>query len=284
MITREISRLFASVVFLLMCISPHASGRDFDTICITENVLISAYKAGIYNPNAKVDWDKYSSDILSKDSFKTKDGETIHGLVWKAKNPIGYLLIAQGTSMLAAEIYDKFKQFSDFGLDVYIYDYRGYGKDSHVKTTLEGIISDYSVRLTELNKIEKYKEHYIYGISLGGVIFSNAIKKMHKEIDGAVFDSVPHAVPWYAFCPSKVDPINLLPETCKTLLIIGAEKDKVIGKRAAKLAKKAKAQCGAQTKIEEYFGHIFMDARSNTTERMNAALRHLQILVQNSAR
>lgn len=258
----------------------HAEQSGFKTICLTERALIAAYKAAIYNPQAKTDWEKYLHDGLEKDSFQTKDGKTIRGLVWRASQPTGYLLIAQGTSMLAAEIYERFKTFRDLGLDIYLYDYRGYGESIDIETTLEGIISDYAVRINELNAIPAYKEHFIFGISLGGVIFSNAIKDLHGEIDGVVFDSVPHAVPWYAFCPSEVDPIERLPDSCRNWLIIGANKDKVIGRRAARLAEGATEHCGAQSKIENHFGHIFMDSRSNTSERMAAAKRHFALLIK----
>jgi alpha/beta superfamily hydrolase len=256
-----------------------ASEYGFNTLCFTESALIDAYKAAIYDPQAKTDWDKYIDDGLEKDSFQTMDGKTIHGLVWKSAEPNGYLLIAQGTSMLAAEIYEQFREFRDIGLDVYLYDYRGYGESGDIDTTLEGIVSDYSIRVSELNKLPAYKKHFIFGISLGGVIFSNAIKEMHGYIHGAVFDSVPHAVPWYAFCPSEVDPVKLLPDSCGNWLFVGAEKDKVIGRRAAKFARRATEYCGAQTKIEKHFGHIFMDDRNNTKERMAAAKRHFELLV-----
>ncbi len=292
--------LFPSAVFsfMCMCVPSHASGHThgaqysgtvppraseakFGTTCWSESSHVSSFKNAIANPDAKVDWNKYSSDILSKDSFTTEDGKTIHGLVWRAKEPMGYLLVAQGTSMLAAEIFGSFKRFSDLGLDVYIYDFRGYGENSNIKTTFEGIISDYSVRLSELNKIEKYKQHYIYGISFGGVLFSNAIDGLHDDIDGVVFDSVPDKITFLAFCPWKMDPTKLLPKTCKNWLIVGAERDGVVGKGASKLAKKAKVRCGAQTKIEERYGHVFMD--NHSTERLNAAKSHFGTLVRNNA-
>ena len=280
-IRKNTLKWMAIILFGFAYSSSHAEEAGFKTMCFAESALIDAYKAAINNPQAKTDWDKYLDDGLEKDSFQTKDGKTIHGLVWKAAHPNGYLLIAQGTSMLAAEIYERFREFRDLGLDVYLYDYRGYGESSDIETTLEGIISDYSIRVSELNKIPAYKEHYIFGISLGGVIFSNAIKELHGEINGVVFDSVPHAVPWYAFCPSEVDPIELLPDSCGKWLIIGAAKDKVIGRRASKLATAAIEHCGAQSKIEKHYRHIFMDSRKNTRERMSATKRHFELLVEN---
>jgi alpha/beta superfamily hydrolase len=268
--SRKIPQKWIAVVLLGSAFSTsEAEKSSFDTTCLTESTLIHAYKDAIYNPKAETDWDKYLDDGLEKDSFRTQDGMTIRGLIWRAEQPKGYLLIAQ-----------RFKDFRDIGLDVYLYDYRGYGESSDIETTLEGMISDYSIRVTELNELPAYKLHFIFGISLGGVIFSNAMKGLHDKIDGVVFDSVPHAVPWYAFCPSAVDPIGLLPESCNNWLIIGAEKDEVIGRRASKLSNAASKYCGAKTKIEKHFGHIFMDSHKNTAERMSAAKRHFKQLLE----
>ena len=266
-----------------------AAGEDgFRTTCLTESLLIRAYKAAIYDPHAKTDWERYAGDGLKQDSFRAEDGAVIRGLVWKAARPTpptslrGYLLVAQGTSMLAAEIYELFREFRDLGLDVYLYDYRGYGESGDAETTLAGIISDYAVRIRALNAIPEYKARYLFGISLGGIVFANAIGRagggLHREINGVVFDSVPHATPWYMFCPSRIDPVKLLPDSCRDWLVIGGDKDAVIGDRAAKLAKAA-ARCGAQSKIEKHFGHIFMDGHKNTTERMSAAKRHFERLL-----
>jgi hypothetical protein len=276
---KSAQRWITIFAFISVFSSSHAQEREFETICWTEGALIEAYKDAIYNPQAKADMEKYI-DSLEMDSFQTKDGHTIRGLVWRASLPKGYLLIAQGTSMLAAEIYEQFKEFSDIGLDVYLYDYRGFGESNDIETTLEGMISDYSLRIRELNEVPIYKVHYILGISIGGVVFSNSIRDVHEEIDGVVFDSVPHKVPWYAFCPSKIDPIRLLPDSCENWLIIGAKKDSVIGRRASKLGRGATNSCGAQSKIEEHFGHVFMDTRENTIERITAAKHHFELLIE----
>ena len=280
MINRKTSlqRIATLLVGFASSASP-AGENGFQTTCLTESALIRAYKAAIYDPHAKTDWERYAGDGLTKDSFQAQDGSVIRGLVWKAARPKGYLLAAQGTSMLAAEIYELFREFRDIGLDVYLYDYRGYGESGDAETTLAGIISDYAVRIRALNAIPEYQARYLFGISLGGIVFANAIRGLHREINGVVFDSVPHATPWYMFCPSRIDPVKLLPDSCRDWLIIGGAKDSVIGSRAGKLAKAA-ARCGAQSKIEKHFGHIFMDGRKNTAERMSAAKRHFERLLQ----
>jgi alpha/beta superfamily hydrolase len=271
--------IFALFVVLMIPFISFAENKEFDKVCLFERTLIKLYKAAITNPNATIAWDKYSKNGLEKDSFKTIDWKTIHGIVWRAQKPKGYIIIGQGTSMLVAEIYEKFRIFQNMALDVYLYDFRGYGRSSNIETTLAGIISDYRLRLTELNKLKKYKYHIVYGFSLGGIIFANATKDMYKDLHGFLFDSVPGYVPWYAFCPPEIDPVFLLPDSCANWLIIGAEKDRVIDERAYVFAKKASELCGAKTIIEKHFGHIFMDNNKNTEERIGAAMQFIKSII-----
>lgn len=60
-------------------------------------------------------------------SFTTLDGRELGGYKLRAANPRGYLLVAQGNAMLADQIMGVLEFFRNSGLDVYAYDYRGYG-------------------------------------------------------------------------------------------------------------------------------------------------------------
>ena len=269
------------MMWLVFASTAWAGDEDFEKICLAEPALISLYKAAIRHPDAKTSWNTYADQGLAPDSFHTVDKKVIKGLVWRAKNPNGYLLVVQGTSIVVAEIYEEFRSFRDeLNLDVYMYDFRGYGESRDAKTTLAGLISDYTARLEQLNDDVKYERHYVFGISAGGIILSNAMREMSRDIHGVVFDSVPHVVPWYAFCSSDIDPQSLLPSSCDTWLIIGGEHDPVVSSRVAKLASFAKDHCGATTKIEKRFGHVFMDRYTN--ERLRAARDFLRTLLKSS--
>ena len=74
-------------------------------------------------------------------SFTTRDGRSLGGYKLRAVAPWGYLLVAQGNAMLADQIIGELQFFRDFGLDIYIYDYRGYGL-SEGKSRLKALISD----------------------------------------------------------------------------------------------------------------------------------------------
>lgn len=268
--------MFIGIVCLGM---PNAASAEpqFQYSCLFEETLAELYKKAIFDANATVNWRAHEQNGLSKDSFTTEDGGMIHGLVWRAPNPQGYVIVVQGTSMLAAELYNDLPDFRSIGLDVYLYDYRGYGASNKLTTTLEGMISDYRKRISELNELPGYSFHFGYGISMGGIVILNAVLDLAEPLHGLVFDSVPHAIPWYAFCPNRLNPVRILPEKCTIWLIIAAERDRVIGRRAAKFAKRATASCGAEQQIKRKYGHVYMDR--NFDERANAAVQHFASLM-----
>lgn len=291
------------VTFLLglVCSFSHAEEGGFSHTCFMEASTVAGFKSAIRNPYAEARWEDYSEAVLEKKEFKAKDGATIRGLVWKAAAPArGYLLAAQGNAMVVGEIYDEFKRFREIGLDVYLYDYRGYVPSDNTKTTLKGIVSDYATLIGLLNAEYEGRRRYVYGISFGGLVLLNALKQLDesggkksrrisgeaaKKIDGAVFDSVPSDVGlWLSFlCPSEINPVALLPasseheSSCSHWLIVGGKRDWVIGNRAVKLADAAK-KCGAKTYIKDNFNHIFMDG--NTEERLNEAKKHFENLLK----
>ena len=107
-------------------------------------------------------------------SFKTKDNRILRGYKLKATgntgqvtSPKGYLLVLQGNAILSDQILDEFAHFSSAGFDVFIYDFRGYGR-SEGKRRLKAIVSDYVEIIAALNS-SNYDRHLIYAMSFGGI-------------------------------------------------------------------------------------------------------------------
>ncbi|MGH8523433.1 MAG: hypothetical protein ACREXY_04235 [Gammaproteobacteria bacterium] len=72
------------------------------------------------------------------------------GYKLRAVTPWGYLLVARGNAMLADHLIGEFQLIRDLGLDVYLYDYRGYGL-SNGKNRLKALVSDYQEIVSALN-------------------------------------------------------------------------------------------------------------------------------------
>jgi hypothetical protein len=157
-------------------------------------------------------------------SFTTRDGRVLGGYRLRHAKPRGYLLVAQGNAMLADQIMGVLAFFRDSGLEVYVYDYRGYGL-SEGKSRLKAIVSDYREIVAALNG-QGYGHRYLYGMSMGGVILLNAVGP-NGEYDALVVDSSPSRISDLG-CPEEYDPVrNLPPDAAKLMLILGL-RDRVV--------------------------------------------------------
>jgi predicted esterase len=188
-------------------------------------------------------------------SFTTRDGRELGGYKLRADHPQGYLLVAQGNAMLADQIMGVLTFFRDYGLDVYVYDYRGYGL-SGGKSRLKAIVSDYREIVAALNA-QGYGRRYLYGMSMGGVILTNAIGPS-KDYDALVLDSPPSRVSGLG-CPEDYDPVRNLPQDgAKIMLIIGL-KDRVVPPGDIEELSQLLQQRGGRVLKSPEFAHPLMD-------------------------
>ena len=110
---------------------------------------------------------KFSFDVDFKEiNLKTPDHQTINALHFKAKNPKGIILYFHGNRGDLTRWGEISKWFTQFNYDVFVIDYRGYGKSS-------GVFNEqkmYADALLAYDYVKKqYPEHQIvvYGRSLG---------------------------------------------------------------------------------------------------------------------
>ncbi|KHF24902.1 hypothetical protein JV46_04000 [Solemya velum gill symbiont] len=195
-------------------------------------------------------------------SFETKDHRVLRGYKLKATGnegelitPEGYLLVLQGNAILADRLISEFARFSSAGFDVYIYDFRGYGR-SEGRRRLKAIVSDYMEVIAALNSAD-YEKHLIYAMSFGGIAFLNGFEQ-HTGLDRIIVDSAPSRLSDYG-CPEEYDHVNHLPDDCSHCMFIVGRNDTVIPlAMSQELVDKAQ-QKGAVILRDEEFGHPFMD-------------------------
>jgi len=212
-------------------------------------------------------------------SFETKDNRTLRGYKLKATGsegqaslPKGYLLVLQGNAILADQIIDEFTHFSSAGFDVYIYDFRGYGR-SEGKRRLKAIISDYVEILAALHSSD-YEQQFVYAMSFGGIAFLNGFE-MHGKLDRIIVDSTPSRLSDYG-CPSEYDPVNHLPEDCSHFLYIVGQNDRVVPTSMSLELVETARKRSAVILSDEEFGHPFMDYdRSVHRRRMKVIEKYL---------
>jgi fermentation-respiration switch protein FrsA (DUF1100 family) len=187
--------------------------------------------------------------------FSTGDGRLLRGFKIAASAPSGFLLVAQGNAMLADQLLADMQSFRDLGLDVYIYDYRGYGL-SQGKSRLAAIVADYTGIVSQLSTLG-YSKRLLYGISMGGVILLNAAGKS-RLYTRLVVDSSPARISTLG-CPERYDPVAHLPEDSSRIMIISGARDTVVPpSQMEDLLREGRAR-GARVLRDDQFAHPFQD-------------------------
>ena len=204
-------------------------------------------------------------------AITSSDGRILRGYKLKAGKDLsrGYLLVVQGNAMLADQIITRFDLFASLGYDVYIFDYRGYGR-SEGKRRLKAILSDYRLIIQHLDT-QPYQRQAFYGMSFGGVVLLDALRQQTDD-RMVVIDSTPSRLSDYG-CPAMHDPVNNLPRDSGNLLVIAGTKDQVVTTETSRELLQRAEDSGATVHRELAWGHPFMDG--HTQQRLETVRRFL---------
>jgi alpha/beta superfamily hydrolase len=200
--------------------------------------------------------------------FTTPDGRQLGGYKLSAASPKGYLLVAQGNAMLADQLVADLQPFRDLGLDVYIFDYRGYGI-SQGKSRLAAIVADYAGIVVHLNTLG-YSRQLLYGISMGGVILLNAVGDS-PAYTRLVVDSSPARIS-HLGCPERYDPVTHLPPDGSRVMIISGAADTVVPPRDMDELIRAARSRGARVLQDNDFAHPYQDSSDEVHRRRQNAV------------
>lgn len=195
--------------------------------------------------------------------FSASDGRKLGGYKLAAAGRKGYLLIAQGNAMLADQLLADLQPFRDLGLDVYIYDYRGYGI-SQGKSRLAAIVSDYAAIVAHLNTLG-YSRQLLYGISMGGVILLNAVGD-GPAYTRLVIDSSPARIS-HLGCPERYDPVSHLPADSSRVMVISGGADAVVSPRDMDELIRVARSRGARVLQDKDFAHPYQDSSDAVHQR-----------------
>lgn len=190
-------------------------------------------------------------------TYRTRDGRVLHGykLASTAGTVNGSLLVAQGNAMLADQLLSSLTGFAAAGIEVYLFDYRGYGH-SEGRRRLTAILGDYQEIARHLAATVPGRR-LMYGISFGGIVLLNAIGA-GATFDRAVIDSTPSRIAGFG-CPARYDPLAQLPDDASGMLFIAGGRDAVVPMAdSAELVGRAGAR-GARTEERADWAHPFMD-------------------------
>mgnify|MGYP003392751379 CR=1 FL=1 len=169
--------------------------------------------------------------------FKTKDHVTLNG--WFLKNPHARstIIFAHGNAGNMSDRLFKIKFFYDLGLNVFIFDYRGYGK-SEGRPSEAGIYLDAQGAYDHLQSQGRVnmKNIILYGASIGGVVVIDLA--IHRNaallvVESSITNSKDMVKIFYPFVPSfflslKFDSINKVKGLKVPKLFIHSPDDEVV--------------------------------------------------------
>lgn len=238
------------------------------SVCgLKEPILFWLWSRAAGSPDAgRVSGLRHVEDI----AFETKDHRTLRGYRLRAARPDGqvaaargYLLVMQGNAILADQIIGQFMPYASAGFDVYVYDFRGYGR-SDGRRRLKAIVSDYTEILAALDT-QAYGQHLVYAMSFGGIAFLDGFAA-HGRLDRVVVDSTPSRLSGHG-CPPDYDPVIHLPQDCSRFLMIAGQNDSVVTPAMSHELVETAQQRGARVLNDPAFGHPFMEHELSVHER-----------------
>lgn len=100
-------------------------------------------------------------------NFKTKEGIRLNGLLFKAQEAKGLIFYLHGNAGSLDTWGNVAKLYTDLGYDVFMLDYRGYGKSEGNITSPEQLFRDNQLVYSELKKRYQEEEITILGYSIG---------------------------------------------------------------------------------------------------------------------
>lgn len=213
--------------------------------------------AGRADP-ARVQW----LDGVETMTHRTRDGRTLRGYRLASRHPDGVVrrtvLVVGGNAMLADQILPAFTPLAEAGLEIVVFDYRGYGA-SDGRPRLLAIIGDH-LELAQRLAADSPAPLAFYGISMGGIVLVNVLPHLQAAeqperfvIDGSPARISPHG------CPERFDPVENLPADTSGLLFVGGAADSVVPLQTSEELIEAIHERGGRVEVRPDFAHPFMD-------------------------
>lgn len=195
-------------------------------------------------------------------THRTRDGRTLSGYRLASRQPDGAVrrtvLVAGGNAMLADRVLAAFTPLAEAGLEVVVFDYRGYGA-SDGKPRLLAIVGD-KLELARRLAAESTAPLAFYGISMGGIVLANVLPHLHGDAwpERFVIDGSPARVSPYG-CPETFDTVANLPAATSGIMFVGGAADTVVPLGDSEALIEAIEAGGGRVEVHPDFAHPFMD-------------------------
>ncbi len=192
----------------------------------------------LFFPFKKIEYTPATIGLVFTDTyFKTKDDKTLNGWFIPAKNAKVTILFFHGNAGNVSHRLDKIKILNSLGLNVFIVDYRGYGK-SEGKPSEKGLYLDAVTAFDYLTKIKCIAPDSIivYGESLGGAVAIELCTKVKakglitEEAFTSIRDMGKIMYPWLPsfFAADRFDSLIRVGKVSTPKLFIHSRNDNIV--------------------------------------------------------
>jgi uncharacterized protein len=213
-------------------------------------------------------------------SFQSSDGLRISAWYIPAKNSRGVLLFCHGNGGNISHRLESIRIFNRLGLNVLIFDYRGYGQ-SEGSPTEEGTYRDAESAYQYLSRVRKINPSriIIFGRSLGGAVAARIAGKQNPGalIIESAFTSIPDAASdLYPWLPVKImarihyATVNDIGQARCPVLIVHSRDDEMISIRHGRRIFEAAKEPKAFLEITGSHNNGFADSGKRYEEGLNA--------------
>jgi alpha-beta hydrolase superfamily lysophospholipase len=206
---------------------------------------------------------------FEEQSFSAQDGTQIYGYraFAEAQEPEQQpaVVIILGNAMLADQLYRFAAYFALESFTAYIFDYRGYGGSAGVPQS-NALVKDFREILALVGG-KGHPELSVYAMSFGGVISLVALADATPP-DALVLDGVPSSLPWYAFCPGWLNPVETVRHAPERTLVISGTADPVVSPAQMASLRERAGELGMESRVVEGFSHPGIDDPGTTLRRL----------------
>jgi dienelactone hydrolase len=257
-----------SLVGSSLAVAQEASSLD-EPLCPSwiEGILFDSYREAAHQQGRPQK--SWPGVTFEEQTFSAQDGTEVYGYraFAEAQEPKRQpaIIIVPGNAMLADQLFSFAAYFALQNFTAYIFDYRGYGGSAGVPRS-NALIKDYR-EILSLVESNDHTDTYIYAMSFGGIISLVALADA-KSPAALVLDGVPSSLPWYAFCPDWLNPVEALAHAPERTLVISGTDDPVVSPGEMASLREGAQASGMEARLVEGFSHPGIDDPETTLQRL----------------
>ncbi len=193
-------------------------------------------KSSLYYPSRQLELNPSDTGLEYQDVlFQASDNTKLHGWFVPAEDSKQTVIFVHGNGGNISHRMDKIRVFNDLKVNLFIFDYRGYGR-SEGRPSEKGLYLDIKAAYNFIKNKDSEGKVIIYGESLGGALAIDLASK--EDVDGlitegtftSVADMAKIIYPWMpaVFLKTKFNSISKIPSVNTPKLHMHSKSDNIV--------------------------------------------------------